>query len=100
MFAALNEQDFLCRVFGRCQIGPKLDVEIGDMIERGGGPVNPKLFRYSRYNAELTERGLAALGLPKIKPADVQQMDSVDHVAELRQVGRKVAETVKLEHIK
>jgi predicted acylesterase/phospholipase RssA len=100
MFAALNEQDFLCRVFGRCQTGPKLDLEIGDMIERGGGPVKPKLFRYSRYNAELSARGLAALGLSGLEPADVQQMDSVAHVEELRLVGRKVAETVKLEHIK
>ncbi|HYK13487.1 MAG TPA: patatin-like phospholipase family protein, partial [Burkholderiales bacterium] len=32
MFAALNEQDFLCRVFGQCLAGDPLDREIGDMI--------------------------------------------------------------------
>jgi|SRR5262245_11873477 len=99
MFAALNEQDFLCRVFGRCQVGSFLDLEVGDMITRGGGPVAPKLFRYSRYNAELTKPGLAALGLTDIDPADVQQMDSVAHVDELREVGRAVAATVKLAHV-
>jgi hypothetical protein len=99
MFAALNEQDFLCRVFGRCQIGPVIDGEIGDMISRGGGPVTPKLFRYSRYNAELTKFGLETLGLTDIEPANVQQMDSVAHVDDLRKVGRAVADTVKLQHI-
>ena len=56
------------------------------------GPVEPKLFTYLRYNAELTREGLATLGLPQIKPQDVQQMDSVDHVLELQQVGAAVAQ--------
>ena len=55
------------------------------------GPVGPKLFTYLRYNAELTREGLTALGLPGIEPAHVQQMDSVDHIAELQEVGRAVA---------
>ena len=57
MFAALNEQDFLCRTFGKCLAGDELDREIGDMIGKRG-PVAPKLFTYVRYNAELTQRGL------------------------------------------
>ena len=62
MFAASNEQDFLCRVFGRTLCGDPLDREVGDLVAPpnplpGGripGPVHPKLFTYMRYNAELT----------------------------------------------
>jgi len=97
MAAALHEQDFLCRVFGRCLIGDPLDREIGDVIGQGI-PNVPKLFTYARYNAELSREGLNALGLPDIKPADVQQMDSVDHIAEMQQVGRAVAKVVTSKH--
>ena len=63
MCAALNEQDLLCRVFGRCLAGDLLDREVGDLaIARG--PVEPRLFTYLRYNAELSQEGLDALGLP------------------------------------
>ncbi|UFS72106.1 patatin-like phospholipase family protein [Geomonas sp. RF6] len=97
MFAALNEQDFLCRVFGDCVCGDPLDSEVGDMMDmRGPGP---KLFTYARYNAELTRNGLDKLGLPNIKPKDVQKLDSVDHIADLQQVGQAVAkQKVKREH--
>ena len=37
MFAALIEQDLLCRVFGRCLAGDPIDREIGDLI----GSVGP-----------------------------------------------------------
>jgi len=98
MLSALNEQDFLCRVFGKCLAGDELDREVGDMVGKKG-PVEPKLFTYLRYNAELTRKGLDALGLRDINPADVQQLDSVDHVADLQRVGKAVAEQkVKAEH--
>ena len=39
MLAALNEQDFLCRVFGKCLAGDPLDREVGNMIgKRGPSP--------------------------------------------------------------
>ena len=99
MFAASNEQDFLCRVFGRTRCGDSLDRELGDLIApaaplpsgRLPGPVAPKLFTYMRYNAELTRTGLDALGLRHIVPEHVQQMDSTSHIAELREVGQAVA---------
>lgn len=97
MFAALNEQDFLCRVFGKCLAGDPLDREIGDMIGKGG-PLADKLFTYLRYNAELTREGLDALGLPMIDPEDVQKLDSVAHKAELQEVGRAVAAKVLPSH--
>ena len=100
MFAALNEQDFLCRVFGKCLAGDALDREIGD-LKLAKGPVGPnKLFTYVRYNAELSDEGLTKLGLSGIKPEDVQQLDSTDHIKELQEVGRAVAKQVKPEHFK
>lgn len=100
MFAALNEQDFLCRVFGKCLAGDPLDREVGDLIGEQG-PVSPKLFTYLRYNAELSEDGLAALGLSQIKAEDVQQLDSTDHIEALQKVGRAVAtHKMSAEHFK
>ena len=98
MFAASNEQDFLCRIFGKTLCGDPLDREVGDLIGpanplpsgRVPGPMQPKLFTYVRYNAELTKAGLTALGLPDIVPEHVQKMDSVDHIGELQQVGQAV----------
>lgn len=98
MYAALNEQDTLCRVFGKCLSGDELDREVGDLIG-AKGPVGPgKLFTYMRYNAELSSAGLKALGLANIKPEDVQQLDSVAHIPELQQVGKAVAKKVKAAH--
>lgn len=98
MFAASNEQDFLCRVFGKCLAGDVLDREIGDLCNVAG-PVKEKLFTYIRYNADLSREGLDKLGLPDIEPKHVQKMDSIDYIDELRTVGQKVAELkVKDEH--
>jgi patatin-like phospholipase/acyl hydrolase len=99
MFAALNEQDLLCRVFGKCLVGDPLDREVGDLIGKKG-PVSPKLFTYMRYNAELSEKGLPKLGLSDVKPEDVQQLDSTEHIKELQEVGQAVAKQVKPEHFK
>jgi len=93
MFAALNEQDLLCRVFGDCRAGDLLDREVGD-VRGSAGPLAPeqKLFTYLRYNAELTREGLDALGCGNIKPETVQKLDSVDGIPDLRTVGRAVVE--------
>ena len=98
MFAALNEQDLLCRVFGDCRAGDPIDGEVGDLIG-SAGPLQhgQKLFTYLRYNAELTREGLDALGCRDIKPEAVQQMDSIDGIPDLRRVGKRVAETKVLE---
>ncbi len=90
IFAALNEQDFLCRVFGKCLVGDPLDQEIGDLIGKQG-PVSPKLFTYLRYNVELSSRGLAALGLADIQPEEVQKLDSIEHTADLQRIGQAAA---------
>ena len=90
MYAALNEQDFLCRIFGDCVAGPILDRELDTMIQ-SRGPLRGKLFRYTRYNAELTADGLHALGCGNIAAEDVQKMDSVDFIPALQRVGKAAA---------
>ena len=92
MFAALNEQDFLCRTFGDCLAGDPLDREVGDMIG-AAGPATPKLFTYLRYNAELTEEGLASIGCNHVASDAVRKLDAVDAIPALREVGRAVAES-------
>jgi hypothetical protein len=99
MFAAVNEQDFLCRVFGDCVTGDLLDREVDTMIS-SAGPLKQKLFRYVRYNAELTRTGLDQLGCSNIEPQQVQKLDSVDSIPALRQVGKAVADRkVKKAHL-
>ena len=101
MFAALNEQDLLCRAFGNCLCGDELDKEVGDLIDSGDTmkrPVASKLFTYVRYNAELSSMGLRKLKLPDIKPENVQKLDSVEYTNELQDVGRAVARKVEREH--
>jgi predicted acylesterase/phospholipase RssA len=97
MFAALNEQDLLCRVIGDCRNGDELDREVGDLIG-AHGPVDPKLFTYVRYNAELTGDWLREHGLAHIEPRHVQALDSTAHMSELQEVGRAVARQVRPEH--
>lgn len=55
-------------------------------------PKQQKLFRYARYNAELTEDGLARLGCGDIDPKEVQKLDSIDGIPALERVGQAVAE--------
>lgn len=97
MYAALNEQDLLCRVFGRCRHGAPIDREVGDLMQ-GEGLLKDRLFSYVRYNAELSRRGLDELGLSDVVPENVQKLDSVQYVSDLRRVGRAVAVDVTPEH--
>lgn len=105
MYGAMVDQDTNCRSIGRCVHGAELDKEVGDMIPRNEKgekiPLSQDLgrrFLYARYNADLSREGLNALDLPGIKPEDVQKLDSIEYISDLRKVGRKVAEEIKIEH--
>ena len=95
MFAAANEQDLLCRMFGRCLAGDPIDREVGDMCAStdslSNGPVENKLFTYMRYNAELTDTGLQSLGVKKLDARKMQTMDDAGNLAGLQKIGRAVA---------
>jgi hypothetical protein len=97
MYAALNEQDLLCRVFGRCRHGAPIDMEVGDLMH-GQGLLEKRLFSYVRYNPDLSRRGLDGLGLHDVVPERVQRLDSVQAVGDLRRVGQAAARDVTLEH--
>jgi len=103
MRSATNEQDLLCRVFGRqrpwCDV-PIWDSEIGNLVDNEF-PVSEKFFTYLRYNVELSQRGLKKLGLfdnqrtpPGIDPKSLQPIDSTDHIGDLQTVGRAAAECI------
>jgi len=97
MSAALNQQDLLCRVFGRCRHGAALDLELGDLVDVPT-LVEPRLFTYLSYNADLSGQGLSDLGLTDIAADDVQRLDSVEHIDALRRVGAAAAESVDRRH--
>ncbi len=88
--AAIYQQDLLCRAFGKCVAGSKLDNEVGKMLETRA-PGGHKHFTYARYNTELTESALIDLGLPQVHPKHVKKLDSVKYMKELLQVGERVA---------
>jgi uncharacterized protein len=95
MFAAQNEQDLLCRSFGKCLVGDDIDREVGNLIG-ATGPTESKLFTYARYNAELSAEGLQKLEVGHLDPVHFQAMDSVKYMKELQEVGRAIAQKVKL----
>jgi hypothetical protein len=94
----------------------ELDREIGDLVlseeeEQTGVKDRGRFFRYARYDADLSQKGLekldAALNdaqvkqpelgevprVGKIPSAAVQQMDAVDQIGNLRKIGVAVAKT-------
>jgi len=62
--------------------------------------VLPRLFAYMRYNAELSAEGLEHLGLgqPRVKPENVQRMDSIEYMGDLTRVGAAVAKDIARAH--
>jgi len=89
---ATIDQDIMCRLLGRCCWGQELDSEIGNLVNTGNN------FLYSRYNAELTARGLDALGLDHIRAETITPIDSLKGMASLTEIGQTVAKHVDEAH--
>ena len=53
---AAQQQDFLCRVMGRCLHGPAIDREVGELIETAPSTkgLPPRRFTYVRYNTDFS----------------------------------------------
>ena len=109
MYTMQVDQDINCRTVGRCIYGAPIDRELGDMIPLDDDNKILSLdsdaarhFSYVRYNANLSEEGLKEMDLGHIDSDDVRQMDSVEFISKLREVGKKVGQTqVKVkEHFK
>jgi uncharacterized protein len=109
MYAMQVDQDTNCRALGRCTYGSAIDRELGDMIPR----VNPldtasaplplttnlsREFLYARYNADLSQPGLDAMGLSHIESDQVRQMDSVRFMDKLREVGSAAGKNISMTH--
>lgn len=91
------DQDINCRTFGRCVHGAEIDREIGSMVlseeeEQAGANGQGRFFRYARYNADLSQKGIDALGFAGVSSAAVQQLDAVDQIGNLRKIGAAVAQ--------
>lgn len=103
MNAASAGWDMACRTLGACRHGGLIDREIGDMLQSPNSAnfSGPKLFSYLRYDPAVTREGLDALGLQDVDPANVQTLDSVAHMGDIRRVGIEYAKAhIKSEHFK
>ncbi|HEY0793383.1 MAG TPA: patatin-like phospholipase family protein [Chthoniobacterales bacterium] len=88
-----QQQDFLCRVMGRCLHGPLIDREVGELIEptpfSNGPPSPPRRFTYVRYNTDF--------GSPEFAPVlskyggDVP-MDLPSLIPAFRALGQRYAQ--------
>jgi hypothetical protein len=97
--SSIIEQDLLCRAFGKCVFGDPIDSELGDLMgEEGDGAVAPKLFTYARYDVELSQSGLARVGVGGIEFAKLAALDSISAMNELRLIGKATAAKVQTEH--
>ena len=60
--------------------------------EEGSNWTGTKLFTYVRCDPDVTADGLNGPDLADIEPAHVQVMDSVDHIDDIRRVGKAYAD--------
>ncbi|AEW00100.1 hypothetical protein A4D02_28800 [Niastella koreensis] len=100
MYTMQVDQDINCRTVGRCIYGAPIDREMGDLIPLDeNSKVLPlendanRHFSYIRYNADLSEEGLADLKLTGIDSDKVREMDSVKHIQDLQTIGKAVGAT-------
>jgi len=92
------EQDLLCRSIGRCTYGERIDAELGDLVAPASVPDTGRAFLYVRYNADLSPAGLVRLGCGDLNSRNIQRLDAVENIKDLRRVGRLAARQVDLEH--
>jgi hypothetical protein len=94
MNAASAGWDMACRLVGDCRFGPAIDREYGDMVAPPGTTAMtatvPKQFTYMRYDPDVTQAGLDALGV-RADPEHLQRLDSVQYVDEIQRVGEAYA---------
>lgn len=103
MNAACAGWDMACRMLGECRFGAQIDREIGDMVlaadAKDSNWTGAKQFSYVRYDPDVSQRGLDALGLSNVEAKNVQVMDSVKHITDIQLVGQAYAKYVSLNHL-
>jgi predicted acylesterase/phospholipase RssA len=106
MYTMQVDQDINCRTVGRCTFGAPIDREMGDLVPMDNHGKVAQLsqnlnrhFLYVRYNVELSRQGLDEIGLEKVDPEPLREMDSVEHLDMLSKVGKQAAnKQVSLQH--
>jgi hypothetical protein len=115
MYGIQVDQDINCRTAGRCTYGAVLDREMLDLVPRqvqlemnmeeqlAASPIPlstdlGRQFLYARYNADLSRRGLDALGFRDLDPVSIQKMDEVKNIPALLEVGQAAGEAVNPSH--
>ena len=115
MYGSLVDQDINCRTIGRCAYGDVIDCELLDMVPREGsddGTLAERLarppvaldkdlgrsFLYARYNVDLSDEGLARLGITGVRSEDARKMDKADaeQIDVLLRIGSKAAGQVNI----
>ena len=92
MYATQVDQDINCRTVGRCTYGEPIDSELEDLS--CPEPLDTNLnraFLYTRYNADLRQSALKALGLGDVEAAKVQKLDAVNQIVNLTRIGEASA---------
>ncbi|MEZ5259309.1 MAG: hypothetical protein R2705_21235 [Ilumatobacteraceae bacterium] len=52
-----------------------------------------------RYNADISQPGLDAMGLGHIRSSDVAKLDAVKHLDDLSEIGSHLARQVSIDHL-
>ena len=104
MNAACAGWDMACRMLGECRFGTQIDREIGDMVlaadAKASNWTRAKQFTYARYDPDLSQTGLDALGLGNVQAKNVQVMDSVKYILDIQRIGEAYAQKhVSLSHL-
>lgn len=95
------EVDICCRQVGRCVHGAEIDLELSGLtsyfddelgaMEQSAAEEGRKAFLYARYDPDISQQGLAKLGLEDIDP-DRLAMDKVAMIEELFRIGQAAAQ--------
>jgi patatin-like phospholipase/acyl hydrolase len=94
--------DMACRTLGYCRFGAEIDREFGSMVSKEGESnwTGEKLFSYLRYDPDVSKKGLNELGLSDINPENIQELDAIEYMSQMQEVGKRYADKyVSLEHL-
>jgi hypothetical protein len=92
-----EQQDFICRVMGRCLHGERINREVGDLMGAEAGPAGPdRKFSYVRYDHRFGGTELDA-ARKAYGPITLNNLRTVPYLGEL---GKEYArQNVKIDHL-
>ncbi len=92
------QQDYICRVLGRCYAGGPLDRELGSLVDTPTATRQPKHFRYMRYDHDFTEEEQAEYRR-RTNSRSVFSLDNLKSIPLLQEIGSRIAdEQVDIAH--